>query len=200
MKIGALSMVSKVEGLSVWRIHTLVALWAKTKAAEFLALSFTTQVEGVSELALVALLAEAALVMLADQMANSRSLVWRSVVSIRAGRAKRTVAVLVGSACRTVVLVGEGEGREGCFEIWQEGQLRDGGAGRVEDVISNGSGHVACWTEMDGGAAGVRRAARAWVFSHVIVDRRHEALEGGGWQIRGGQTPELDAGTGQPMA
>jgi hypothetical protein len=149
MKIGALSMVSTMDDLRTWEIHTLIALWAKTEAAELLALSFTTQVEGVSKLALVAFLAEAALVMLADEMADSRSLVRRSVVSIGTGRTKRTVAVLVGGAGRTVVLIGKGEGRECCLEVGQEGQVRGWGAGRVEDLVSDGSGHVACWTGMD---------------------------------------------------
>lgn len=93
---------------------------------------------------MVTFLAEAALVMLADEMADSRSLVWRSVMSVRTGRTKRTVTVLVSSACRTIVLVGKCEGRECCLEVGQEGQLRDRSAGRVEDVISYSSGHVAC--------------------------------------------------------
>jgi hypothetical protein len=117
MEIGALLTVSTMDDLLTWDIHTLIALGAKTEAAELLALSFTTQVEGVRKLALVAFLAEAALVMLADKMADSRSLVGRSVVSIRTSRTKRTVAVLIGGAGRTVVLIGKGEGWECCLEI-----------------------------------------------------------------------------------
>jgi hypothetical protein len=101
----------------------------------------------VGKLALVALLAETALVMLADEMADSRALIWWSVVSIGTGRTKRAVTVLVSGACRTVVFVREGEGWKCCLEIWQEGQVRNRGAGRVEDVISNGSGHVAYWMD-----------------------------------------------------
>jgi hypothetical protein len=127
-------------------IGAFITLGTKTKAAELLALSLTTQVEGVGKLALVALFAEAALVMLADEMADSRTLVWRSVVSIGTGRTKGTVAILVGGAGRTVVLVGDGEGWECCLEVGQEGQVRERGAGRVEDLISDSSGHVACWT------------------------------------------------------
>jgi hypothetical protein len=121
MKIGASSMVSTMDDLLTWDMHTLIALGAKTEAAELLTLSFTTQVEGVSKLALVAFLAEAALVMLADEVADSRSLVRWSIVSIGTGRTKRTVAVLVGGTGRTVVLIGKGEGWECCFEVGQEG-------------------------------------------------------------------------------
>jgi hypothetical protein len=96
-------------------------LGTKSKATEFLALSFTTQVEGVGKLALVAFLAESALVMFANKMTDSRSFVRRSVVTVRTGRAQRTVAVLVGGACWTVVLVREAERRESSLEIRQEG-------------------------------------------------------------------------------
>jgi hypothetical protein len=137
-------------------ICAFITLGAKTKATELLALSFTTQVEGVGELALVAFLAEATLVMLADEMANSRSLVWRSVVPVGTGRAKRTVTVLVGGASRAVVLVGDGEGWKCRLEVGQEGQVRKRGAGRVEDLISDSSGHVACWMRMDGAKDRVR--------------------------------------------
>lgn len=109
---------------------------------------------------MITFLAETALVMLADEMADSRALIRRSVVSIGTGRTERTVTVLVSSACRAVVFVGEGEGWECCLEIGQEGQVRDRGAGRVEDVISNGSGHVACWTETDRAATG---CSQGWV-------------------------------------
>lgn len=190
MKIGALSKISKVDGLFVWRKRTFITLRTKSEATELLALSFTTQIEGVGELALVAFLAEAALVMLADEMADSRSLVWRSVVSIRAGRTKRTVAVLVGSACWAVVLVRKGEGRECCLEIGQEGQLRNWGAGRVEDLISDGSGHVACWTEMDG-PAGVKQEQRGLI---LTCDCRRASRSSGERQIRACRL-ELDAST-----
>ena len=130
-----------------WHIRTFITLWAKSKTTELLALPFATQIEGVGKLALVAFLAETTLVMLADEMANSRALIRWSVVSIGTGGTKRTMAILISSACRTVVFIGEGEGWECCLEIWQEGQVRDRGAGRVEDVISNGGGHVACWMD-----------------------------------------------------
>lgn len=122
-------------------IRTLITLGTKPKATELLALSFTTQVEGVGELALVAFLAKSTLIMFADEMTDSRSLVRRSVVTVRTGRAQRTVTVLVGSACRTVVLVREAEGRESSLEIGQEGQFGGRGAGRVENAVSDGSGH-----------------------------------------------------------
>lgn len=102
-------------------IGAFITLGTKTEATEFLALSFTTQVEGVCEFALVAFLTQPALVMFANEVANSRSLVRGSVVTVRTGRAQRTVPVLVGGACWTVVLVRETERWESSLEIGQEG-------------------------------------------------------------------------------
>jgi hypothetical protein len=110
----------------------------------------------VSEFTLVALFAEAALVMLADQMANSGALVGRRVVSVGTGGTKRTVAVLVGRACRAVVLVREAKGRESGLEVWEEGQVRARGAGGIENAVRDGCGHeglvggfVEGWTVMN---------------------------------------------------
>lgn len=112
-------------------VGAFVTLRAEAKAAELFALSLTAQVEGVGKLALVAFLAEAALVMFANEMTNSRALVWRSIVAVRTSWTKRTMAVLVGRACRTVVFVREAEGRECALEIRQEGQVGDRRACRV---------------------------------------------------------------------
>lgn len=52
-------------------VGAVVALWAEAVFGEFLALSLVAEIEGVRELASVAFLAEAALVVLADEVADA---------------------------------------------------------------------------------------------------------------------------------
>ena len=63
---------------------TFIALRAYTKAAELFAFALAAKVECVGELAGIAFLAQPTLVVLADQMTNTRSFVSRRVVLIRA--------------------------------------------------------------------------------------------------------------------
>jgi hypothetical protein len=98
-------------------------------------------------------------------------------VSIGTGRTKRTVTVLVGSAGRAVVLVGDGEGWKCRLEVGQEGQVRKRGAGRVEDLISDSSGHVACWMRMDGAKDRVRVDFHMLLLSGSFVLGRGLELE-----------------------
>lgn len=95
-----------------------------------------------SKFALVAFLAKTTLIVLADQMANSRALVGRSVVTIGTGRTQRAVTIFVSSARRAVMLVRKAKGWEGRLEEREEGQVGHGSAGRVEDLLRDGHDRV----------------------------------------------------------
>jgi len=71
---------------------TLVTLWTYTKTSKLFAFSLPSEVKGMCKLARLALLTQPSLVMLADQMTDTRSLVRWSVVPVWTCGTARTVS------------------------------------------------------------------------------------------------------------
>jgi hypothetical protein len=91
-------------------------------AREFFTFPFVAEVEGVRELAGFAFFAQSALVMFADQMADTRAFSWWYVVSVRTEGATRTDLPIAG------------------FEVWAEracdfGGLAESWKDRAEIVV-----------------------------------------------------------------
>lgn len=74
------------------KIGAVITLRTDAPSAKLLALPLVSQVEGVGKFALLALFAQAALVMLADQMADATPLLLWHVMPVWARGASRTVA------------------------------------------------------------------------------------------------------------
>lgn len=100
------------------QVCAVLALGTDSIATELLALSFASEIEGVSELALVAFLAQASLIMLAYQVTNTGTLVRWSMMPVGTGRAKRTVTSSVCGADGAVELGG--------VAIWRICRLEEG--------------------------------------------------------------------------
>ena len=78
------SWFSQLAGRTDVKVCAVFTLRADTVAAVFFAFSLVAEVEGMRELARVTFLAQAALVVLADEMADAGALIRRDVVSVRA--------------------------------------------------------------------------------------------------------------------
>ena len=83
-------------------VCAVVALGTDSIAAELFAFALVAEVEGMRELARVALLAQAPLVVLADQVTDARALVGGDVVAIGTERPAGAVAALEIGADGTV--------------------------------------------------------------------------------------------------
>lgn len=83
------------------KVCAIVATRAKPKARKLFALPLVPQVESMRKLALVALLAQTALVVFADEVADAAAFRGRHVVAVRAGEAARAVAGFVVGAYGT---------------------------------------------------------------------------------------------------
>lgn len=88
--------------------------------------------------ALVALLAQPALVMLAYQVTDTRSLVWGNVVSVGTGSAARTVAALEILTQGARHFGGESQGGVVLLEIAIEGEFGSREMLRMEDPVDDG--------------------------------------------------------------
>lgn len=104
------------------QVRAVVALRTDPVARELFALALVAQVEGVRELALCAFLAEPALVVFADQVADAAALGGRDVVSIWTVGAARAFSLHEGLADWAVDFGGAAECWDGGLEVVVEGE------------------------------------------------------------------------------
>lgn len=131
-------------------VGAVVTLGADSIAAELFALALVAEVEGMRELTRVAFLAQAPLVVLADQVTNARALVGGDVVAVGTQRSARAVAALEIGADGTVDFGRRAQAGDLAVEEVVEGEGRWGRGLRVEDLIRQGRLGVGCCHDWKG--------------------------------------------------
>ena len=126
------------------KICAVITLRTDAIAAELFALALVAQVEGMGELTRVAFLAQAALVVLADQVTDAGSLVGGDVMAVGTERTARAVAALEVGADGTVNFGRCAQAGDLAVQEGVEGEGRWGGGLRVEDLIRQGRLGVGC--------------------------------------------------------
>lgn len=144
------------------KVCAIIALRTDSIAAEFFALALVAQVECMRELTRVALLAQATLVVLADQVTDAGSLVGGDIMAVGTERTARAVAALEVGADGTVNFGRSAQAGDLAVQEGVEGEGRWDGGLRVEDLMRQGRLGVGC-------GHGGRRKARGGVKLEILI-------------------------------